>query len=98
MIDNLFLIVVISLLAESVWETLKMTWQNGKVSIDRVGSLIVSILICVGTDVDILKVLDIKENMPYLGVIMTAILISRGSNFMHDLLFKIEGEKIKNKK
>lgn len=98
MIDNLFLIVVISLLAESVWETLKMTWQNGKVSIDRVGSLVVSILICFGTDVDILKVLDIKENMPYLGVIMTAILISRGSNFMHDLLFKIEGEKIKNKK
>ena len=75
-----------------------MTWQNGKVSIDRVGSLVVSILICFGTDVDILKVLDIKENMPYLGVIMTAILISRGSNFMHDLLFKIEGEKIKNKK
>lgn len=98
MIDNLFLIIVISLLAESVWETLKMTWQNGKVSIDRVGSLVVSILICFGTDVDILKVLDIKENMPYLGVIMTAILISRGSNFMHDLLFKIEGEKIKNKK
>ena len=75
-----------------------MTWQNGKISIDRLGSLMVSILICIGTDVDILKVLEINENMPYLGVIMTAILMSRGSNFMHDLLFKIEGEKMKNKK
>lgn len=95
MIDSLFLVIVISLLAESIWETLKMSWQNGKVSIDRVGSLVVSILICIGTDIDILKILNIQENIPYLGIIMTAILISRGSNFMHDLLFKIEGEKIK---
>ena len=93
--DNLFLIIIISLLAESVWETLKMTWQDGKVSIDRIGALIISILICVGTNVDILKLLNIKENIPYLGIVMTAILISRGSNFIHDLLFKIEGEKIK---
>lgn len=93
--DNLFLIIVISLLAESVWETLKMTWQDGKVCIDRIGALIISILICVGTNVDILRLLDIQENIPYLGIVMTAILISRGSNFIHDLLFKIEGEKIK---
>lgn len=93
--DNLFLIIIISLLAESVWETLKMTWQDGKVCIDRIGALIISILICVGTNVDILRLLDIQENIPYLGIVMTAILISRGSNFIHDLLFKIEGEKIK---
>ena len=95
--DNLFLIIVISLLTESVWETLKMTWQNGKLSIDRIGALIISILICIGTNVDLLYLLDIQSNVPYLGVILTAILMSRGSNFIHDLLFKIEGQKIKNK-
>ena len=27
---NLFIVLIVALIAESVWETLKMTWQKGK--------------------------------------------------------------------
>ena len=84
--ENLFTILIIALIAESVWETLKMIWQQGKISI---GALIVSLVICFGIRLDILKLLEINSTIPYLGIILTSILISRGSNFIHDLLVKI---------
>lgn len=92
--DSLLIVIIIALIAESVWETLKMTWQQGKVSVDRIGALIVSLVICIGVKLDILGLLGINSNIPLLGVFLTGILISRGSNFIHDLLIKIgEGGK-----
>lgn len=88
--ENLFIIFIVALIAESVWETLKMTWQHGKVCIDRIGALIVSLVICIDVKLDILVLLGINTTIPFLGIILTAILISRGSNFAHDLLVKIE--------
>lgn len=87
--ENLLIIVMIALIAESVWETLKMTWQEGKVSIDRIGALVVALVLSIGVRLDILSLLGINTTIPLLGVILTGILISRGSNFIHDLLVKI---------
>ena len=33
-------IIAAALLAEAVWETGKLVWQKGKLSIDRVGALL----------------------------------------------------------
>lgn len=87
--ESLLIIVMIALIAESVWETLKMTWQEGKVSIDRIGALVVALVLSIGVKLDILSLLGINTTIPLLGVILTGILISRGSNFIHDLLVKI---------
>lgn len=87
--ENLLIIVMVALIAESVWETLKMTWQEGKVSIDRIGALVVALVLSIGVRLDILSLLGINTTIPLLGVILTGILISRGSNFIHDLLVKI---------
>ncbi len=87
--ENLFVIFTVALIAESVWETLKMTWQHGKVCIDRVGSLIVSLIICINIRLDILMLIKINTTITFLGILLTATLISRGSNFVHDSLGKI---------
>ena len=78
--EKLIMLVVVAIIAESVWETLKMTWQDGKVKVDRVGALVVSMLIVFGTRLDILALLEIETVIPFLGIILTGILISRGSN------------------
>ena len=87
--EKLLMLVVIAIIAESVWETLKMTWQDGKVKVDRVGALVVSMLIVFGTRLDMLSLLGIETVIPFLGIILTGILISRGSNFIHDLLVRL---------
>nr|DAY51850.1 MAG TPA: hypothetical protein [Caudoviricetes sp.] len=90
--EKLIMLVVVAIIAESVWETLKMTWQDGKVKVDRVGALVVSMLIVFGTRLDILALLEIETVIPFLGVILTGILISRGSNFIHDLLVRLSNK------
>ena len=92
--EKLLVIVMVALIAESVWETLKMTWQEGKVSIDRIGALVVALVLSIGVKLDILSLLGINTTIPLLGVILTGILISRGSNFIHDLLVKISNIKV----
>lgn len=87
--ENLFIVLVVALIAESVWETLKMIWQKGKLCLDRVGALVVSLVICIDIKLDMLTLLGINTTIPFIGIILTAILISRGSNFLHDLLERI---------
>lgn len=88
---NSFLsIVVIALLAETIWENLKMVWQEGKISIDRIGALVVSIIVSLSTQLDIFSILNFGISVPFVGSFLTGILISRGANVIHDLLKKIE--------
>ncbi|MGG7177585.1 hypothetical protein ACQPU1_08340 [Clostridium paraputrificum] len=86
---NISIVIILALLSESVWETLKMTWQKGKISTDRIGALIISMLIVFATGLDIFKILNVEAKAPGIGMVLTAILLSRGSNFIHDLIGKI---------
>lgn len=87
--DNVLILIIISLVTESVWETLKMTWQNGKLSVDRVGAIITGLIISFATNTDIFKLIEVNITIPFVGVMLTGILISRGANFVHDLYTKI---------
>jgi len=86
----MIVLVVIALICEAVWETLKMVWQEGKVSVDRIGALAVGLIIAFVTGADLLNLAGIPVTIPYVGIALTGILISRGANFIHDLLKKIE--------
>lgn len=79
-------ILTLAFIAEAVWETLKMVWQNGKFSIDRIGALVVGLLIAFASGFDILSFVGISSKVPFVGIVFAGLLISRGSNFMHDIL------------
>lgn len=83
-------LIILALLAEAIWENLKMIWENGKFSLNRLGALILSIIIAVGTRIDLFELLNLNMFIPVLGSIFTGILISRGANVLHDLLNKIQ--------
>ena len=86
---NMLSLLVIALLGEAIWETLKMVWQTGKLSADKIGAIIIGIALAVGSGLDIFMVVGISLKIPYLGMILTGVLISRGANFIHDLLASI---------
>lgn len=86
---NMTKILILAMISEAVWETFKMTWQNGKLSIDRIGAMIIGVLIAMATGIDIMELVEIPIFIPYLGTILTGLLISRGANFIHDLLSSI---------
>lgn len=82
-------ILVCAVLVEAIWENIKMVWQDGKISIDRIGSLVISIPVCVLTGIDIFAAVNIPISIAYVGSVLTGIIVSRGANFVHDLLEKI---------
>lgn len=86
---NIMSIIIIALIGEALWETLKMTWQQGKVSIDRVGALIIGLVLALGTGLDLMAMIGVPMKVPYVGMILTGLLISRGANFVHDILASI---------
>ncbi|WP_175574639.1 hypothetical protein [Syntrophomonas wolfei] len=66
-------------------------------SIDRVGALVLGITIALGTGIDLFATVGLPINIPYLGLILTGIIISRGANFIHDLFKITEEVKVKRK-
>lgn len=60
--------------------------QKGKVSGDRAGALIVGVGVAVFGGLDACAAVGIPMGIPYLGAVLTGILLSRGSNFIHDIL------------
>lgn len=86
-------LVIVAILIEAIWENIKMVWQNGKFSIDKIGSLVISILICILAKIDIFPIVNLSIMVPVIGSILTGIIVSRGANFVHDLFNKISGGK-----
>ena len=85
-------LIIVAILVESVWENIKMIWQSGKFSINMLGSLIVSILLCVLVKIDIFPIVELNIAVPIIGSIFTGIIVSRGANFVNDLFKKLKGE------
>lgn len=87
---DLLKFVVLALMVETVWETAKMVWENGKLSVDRIGAMAVGLLLAISTGMDFFAAVGFKMSIPYLGVILSGLLISRGANFLHDLIGSVQ--------
>lgn len=86
-------LVIVAILVEAIWENIKMVYQEGKLSISRIGSLVISIIICVIANVDIFPVVGVSMSIPFIGSILTGIVVSRGANFVNDLFSNLKGVK-----
>lgn len=81
---------VLAFLVEAIVETLKMIYKENKLDKNIIVALTIGVLIALTVGVDIFKVLDIPTKIPYVGELLTGILISRGGNFIHDLFSKLK--------
>lgn len=90
-------ILLLALVTEAIWETLKLIKQNDKLNYDRIGATAVGIVIALAGNIDIFEYLGAKLSIKFLGPVLTGILISRGSNFIHDLLGSVSSMYQRNK-
>ncbi len=82
-------IIVLAFLVEAIYSNLRMIWDSNKFNWNNLGALIVSVLVAVFTGVDIFPALGINVIVPYVGSVLTGVLISRGSNVVFDILKKL---------
>lgn len=86
-------LLVLAVLCEAIWETLKLLWENGKASLDRIGALAVGLILTITTRMDILALVGLPSITPLVGMILGGIIISRGANFVHDLIKRVQSDK-----
>ena len=79
-------LLIIAASVEALWETLKMFWDGEKVDLNRIGSAILGILLCILANVDFFALVGVELSIPIVGVVLSGLLVSRGANFVHDLL------------
>lgn len=91
-------ILIVAFITEAIWETLKMVKSPKGINISRVGAMVLGILIALAAGVDIFQIAGITLGIKFLGSILTGLLISRGSNLVHDLLGSISSVYQNNRK
>lgn len=84
-------LIIVAILVEAIWENLKTIWENG-ININRIGSLVLAIIICILTKLDLFAIVGIYLSAPVMAYILTGIIVSRGANFVNDLFGRIRGE------
>lgn len=85
-------LIIIAILVEAIWENLKMIWDKNKLNINMLGSLLLSMIICVLAQINIFEIVGINLIVPVIGSLTTGIIVSRGANFVNDLFKKLKGE------
>lgn len=85
-------LVLVAILVEAIWENIKMIYDKQKFNINMIGSLILGIIICVLTQIDIFSIVGLNINVSFVGSILTGIIVSRGANFVNDLFKRLKGD------
>lgn len=85
-------LIIIAILVEAIWENLKMIWGKNKLNFNMLGSLLLSMIICVLAQINIFEIVGINLIVPVIGSLLTGIIVSRGANFVNDLFKKLKGE------
>lgn len=85
-------LILIAILVEAIWENLKMVYDKKKLNVNMIGSLILGIIICLLAKVDIFGIVGLNLFIPFIGSILTGIIVSRGANFVNDLFKKLRSE------
>lgn len=95
-LNELLRLVILAFTVEAVWETLKMTYDKDKLNKSTLGALIVGVLVSLTVNFDILIVLGFSPVIPFVGVVLAGIVISRGGNFVHNYIKTVTDKEVKD--
>ena len=86
--NELLILVTMGILVEAVVEVIKSIYEDGKVNKTVILSIFVGLIFAFTLGIDLFSLLGINTNIAYVGVVATGLVVSRGSNFVHDLIEK----------
>lgn len=93
--DTFWQLLVVALLIEAIVNNLKPLWDKTKgFQIDNVISLVLAIAVCVLVGADLFALVGLPMIVPYVGSVLTGIIVCRGANTVHELIQAITIKRI----
>lgn len=90
-LEGLTTIVILSIMVEVVTEVIKSIVPGIRGEWSRLAAALVGVLICVLSKIGILQVIGVTMGFPPVDYAITGLLVSRGSNAVHDTMTRIAG-------
>lgn len=92
--EGITLIIVLAIVTEALVEYGKsigraFAGNDSKTAFTQLAAIVASVLLCFAAGADLFKVVGINFTWPWVGVVLTGILGSRGANYLSDLVSKI---------
>lgn len=84
---------LMAIIVEGLITYLKTFFMNGKPQWQMLAGIALGVTVALVYNVDIFVLLGITSTVPYVGAVLTGILISRGSNYIFDLIKMLQGAK-----
>ena len=78
-----------AIIIEAVITYVNQFFVSGHFSWEMLASIVLGILVAVAYKLDLPEYFNLKSSLPYVGNILTGILLSRGSNYIFDLIDKL---------
>ncbi len=85
MSEDISKIAMIAIIVEGMITYFKEFFVTGAFAWQMILSLILGIIVAVAYKLDLPKYLNMESHIPYVGCILTGILLSRGANYIHDI-------------
>ena len=89
MLNNIFGIVAFSILVEAIVTYVNQFFVHGVFSWKMLLAIVLGILVAVSYNLDLPAYFNLNSKIPYIGCVLTGILISRGSNYVFDIIKKL---------
>ena len=93
MAEAFLTVIILATLCEAVVEWLKDLVPKIEGTGAKVAALVVGLILAFGASQNIFALIGIEFLYPAVGFILSGILISRGSNYLHDVIARIGGSK-----
>lgn len=90
-----FGVAFLAVIVEGIITYGKALFVNGKIHWQMGCSLLFGVLVAVAYGMDVPAIAGLRTGVPYLGCVLTGILISRGSNYVFDLIQAVGAAKEK---
>lgn len=89
--NNLFALIVIAMFIEAFISYAQTVYTQGRIQWQIVLAFIIGAAVCYDTEVNFFSIVGLSEKFPIIGIIATAVVVCRGSNYLFEFYNSLAG-------
>lgn len=89
--EQIWIFSMLAVVVEALTEYVKNMTAAGsrKAVLIQLGALVTGVIVCAAAGADLFAALDVHFAVPWMGCVLTGVFVSRGANYVSDLLKKV---------
>ena len=86
-------IIILGIIVEALIEYVKLIFVNHSINWKQVAALVIGIVLSCCAQIDLFAAVGLTFVTPWVGIILTGVIFSRGANYVADFVALIQGKR-----